>query len=80
MSFFLYLYRTADTEPSYQSAVSTPSPQSSTTMPNLSGKQLSQSYNSGASGKSNLVVGLSSQSNSSSSLNKTARYDCRYIY
>jgi len=57
--------RTPDTEPLPQSTTSTPSPQPSAIMPNLSGKQLSQSYNSGSSGKSNLSVGLSSQSNSS---------------
>jgi len=64
--------RTPDTEPLPQSTISTPSPQSSAIMPNLSGKQLSQSYNSGSSGKSNLSVGLSSQSDSYSSLNKTS--------
>ncbi|CAF1188185.1 unnamed protein product [Adineta ricciae] len=45
------------------------SPQSSTAMPNLSGKQLSQSFNSGSTSKSSLTVGLSSPSNSYSSLN-----------
>ena len=69
-----FVSRTPDTEHVPHSTVSTPSPQPSTAMPNLSGKQLSQSYNSGSSGKSNLSVGISSQSNSYSSLNKTSRY------
>jgi hypothetical protein len=64
--------RTPDREPFSQPAASPPSRKSSITMPNLSGKQLSQSYNSGTSGQSNLSVGLSSQSNSSSSMNKTS--------
>jgi len=64
--------RTPDIEPLSHSTASTPSPQSSTAIPNLSGQQLSQSYNSGTSGKSSLSVGLSSQSNSYSSLNKTS--------
>ncbi|CAF1125701.1 unnamed protein product [Rotaria sordida] len=62
--------RTPDTEPLSLSVPSPHSPQS--TMSNLSGKQLSQSYNSGTSGKSNLSTGLSSQSNSHSSLSKTS--------
>jgi len=64
--------RTPDTEPLPQSIASTPSPQPSTAIANLSGKQLSQSYNSGTSGKSSITVGLSSQSNSHTSLNKTS--------
>jgi len=61
--------RTSDIESHRHSTSSTPSPQSSTTMPNLSGKQLSQSYNSG---KSSLSVGLTSNSNSYTPLNKTS--------
>ncbi|CAF0811687.1 unnamed protein product [Rotaria sp. Silwood1] len=65
--------RTPDTEPLPPPVPSTHSPQTTiTTIPNLSGKQLSQSYSSGTSGKSSLNVGLSSQSNSSSPLNKTS--------
>ncbi len=71
---FLF-YRIADAEALPRSTASTPSPQPSTAMPNLSGKELSQSYNSGTSGKSNLSVGLSSQSGSYSSLNKISRYN-----
>jgi hypothetical protein len=65
--------RIADAEGIPRSTGSTPSPQPSSAMPNLSGKQLSQSYNSGTSGKSNLSVGLSSQSSSYTSLNKISR-------
>ena len=64
-----------DSEHLPQSTASTPSPQSSTAIPNLSGKQLSQSYNSGTSGKSSLTVGLSSSPTGNPSLNKTSRYD-----
>jgi len=64
--------RTPDNEHPPRSTTSTPSPKSSTAIPNLSGKQLSQSYNSGTSGKSSLTVGLSSQSNPYSPLNKTS--------
>ncbi|CAF0760666.1 unnamed protein product [Adineta steineri] len=66
--------RIPDTELRSPTASSTPSPQPPlTTMPNLSGKQLSQSYNSGMSGPTNVTVGLSSQSNlNTSSLNKTS--------
>ena len=64
-----------DVERRSPSIPSTPSLQPLVTIPNLSGKQLSQSYNSGTSGKSSLTVGLSSQSNPYSSLSKTSRYD-----
>lgn len=77
---FYYLYRIPDTELQPQSTASTPSPQPSITISNLAGKQLSQSYNGGSSGKSNLAVGLSTQSSSFSSLNRTSRYDCHSIY
>lgn len=73
--FSCFVYRTPDNE-SFPTSVTLPnSSQPSTTMPNLSGKQLSQSYNSGSSGKSTLSVGVSSHSNSHSSLNKTSRYE-----
>ncbi|CAF4032551.1 unnamed protein product, partial [Rotaria magnacalcarata] len=64
--------RTPDHEPHPSSLTPTNGTQTLTTMPNLSGKQLSQSYNSGTSGRSGLSGGVSSQSNSHSSLNKTA--------
>ncbi|UJR25287.1 hypothetical protein I4U23_006639 [Adineta vaga] len=65
--------RVPDVEVRSPSTPSTPAPQPSTTMPNLSGKQLSQSYNSSSSGKSSLTVGLSSSpSNSYSTLNKSS--------
>ncbi|CAM2697197.1 unnamed protein product [Rotaria socialis] len=67
--------RTPDHEPHPSSLAPTNGTQTLTTMPNLSGKQLSQSYNSGTSGRSCLSAGVSSQSNSHSSLNKTARYE-----
>ncbi|CAF5077627.1 unnamed protein product, partial [Rotaria magnacalcarata] len=63
---------TPDHEPHPSSLTPTNGTQTLTTMPNLSGKQLSQSYNSGTSGRSGLSGGVSSQSNSHSSLNKTA--------
>jgi hypothetical protein len=70
-----YLYRTPDIELPPPSASPTPSPQPSTAMGNLSGKQLSQSYNNSTGGKSSLTIGLSTQSNSCTSLSKTSRYD-----
>ena len=68
------MFRTPDADPIPQSTASTPSPQSSTTITNLSGKQLSQSYNIGTNGRSSLNVGLSTQTTSLSPSNKTTRY------
>jgi hypothetical protein len=72
---FICFYRTPDIESLAISAPPSPLPSSSTNVANLSGKQLSQSYNSGTSGKSSLGVNTSSQSDLNSPLNKTTRYD-----
>lgn len=60
-------------QPATIPAPSSSSPQSPNAIPNLSGKQLSQSYNSGTNGKPNLNTGNPLSNSSTSPLNKTSR-------